>query len=129
MSSWDEIASYLRTEYDATERDGNIALVFTWENEDRSQALSVSTYEDSDVHWMSIVSGVCKEEQLAHKEALVRSAQLPVGGLILVDGSYLLSYCVPLALVNDTTVIDDLLLYVAAAADSLESEIAGTDEN
>jgi hypothetical protein len=129
MSSWDEISSYLRTEYDATERDGNIALVFTWENEDRSQALSVSTYEDSGVHWMSIVSGVCKEGELAHRDALERNSQLPVGGLILVDGSYLLSYAVPLALVNETTVIDDLLLYVAAAADTLESEIAGTDEN
>ena len=130
MSSWTEITTYLRNDYDATGDDNDsVALVFSWDADDRSQALVVSTYEDSDVHWMSIVSGVCKEGELAHRAALQRNAELPVGSLILVDDQYMLSYAVPLALINHTDVLDDLLLYVAAAADTLETEITGADEN
>ena len=75
------------------------------------------------------MSGVCKEDALPHKDALERNAQLPFGALILVDGDYMLSYSVPLALINDTDVIDQLLTFVAATADLLENEISGTDEN
>ncbi|MCX5744369.1 MAG: hypothetical protein NT062_17910 [Proteobacteria bacterium] len=130
MASWENLLAYVQQDYGATQNeDGLVALVYSWEAEDRSQALIISTYENNDVQWLSLQSGVCDESELDHQEALERNADIAVGGLILEEGQYWLHYGVPLALVNDTDVLDELLLYVATMADALESEISGGDDN
>lgn len=130
MASWESLLEYLRADYGAAENEhGFVTLAYVWEDEDRSQALIVQTYENNGVEWLSLQSGVCDESELDYKDALVKNADIAVGSLILEENQYWLHYGIPLGFIEDTDTLDALLLYVATMADALETEITGGDDH
>jgi hypothetical protein len=129
MATWDEIRQHLMAKHgiDKADDGDGLTFVFEWAGEDRTQALSVSKYDDGQAAWLGLSSTVCSLEQLSSKKALRKNAELAIGALALVDDDYVLTYSLPLAAMHDLAVVDYVVERFATQADTLEQAYAGDD--
>ncbi len=96
MATWDEVKEYARAQYELSkDEDDFFTLIFEYEN--RSQTILVQRFTAYDQAFVEFRTGVCEAADIDPTDALKRNAELPIGGLVLRDGLYLLVFKFPLA--------------------------------
>lgn len=131
MATWDELAEYVRTEYDVvSESPGEIRLLYTFdEDSDRTQVMIVAREElDQKYEWVQIATpiGLAKNVDLhALLEAIGHTTVS--GGAAIIGEHVVIRHSLPLVNLDIHEFTDPLSL-IAGAADELESEFFGGDD-
>ncbi len=129
MPSWGDIQEYARLNYNVSDDAAeSFSIVMELEGE-RSQKVAIRHFEAVETEWIEFRSYVCKEADLAPRDALRRNADLPVGALALDEnGDYFVSYAAAMATL-DPEEFDIPLGLLVLLADALEEQLAGTDHH
>ncbi len=131
MATWNELATYVRAEYEVlSEKPGEIRLLYTFdEDSDRTQVMIVAREElDRRYEWVQIATplGVARNVDLhALLEAIGNTTVS--GGAAIMGDHIVLRHSLPLENLDINEFTDPLTL-IAGAADELESEFFGGDE-
>ncbi|RSM85038.1 hypothetical protein DMH04_19500 [Kibdelosporangium aridum] len=131
MATWDELAEYVRTEYEViSETPEEIRLLYTFDEEsDRTQVMIVAREElDRKYEWVQIATplGLARNVDLhALLEAIGHTTVS--GGAAIMGDHIVIRHSLPLENLDINEFTDPLTL-IAGAADELESEFFGGDE-
>ncbi|CAM4177638.1 hypothetical protein KIPE111705_43820 [Kibdelosporangium persicum] len=131
MATWNELAEYVRTEYEiVAETPGEIRLLYTFdEDSDRTQVMIVAREElDRKYEWVQIATplGLARDVDLhALLEAIGHTTVS--GGAAIMGDHIVLRHSLPLENLDINEFTDPLTL-IAGAADELESEFFGGDD-
>lgn len=126
MASWDALRHYIKSNYvigmDELEVLG---LDFQLDN-GRTQKVMVTRAMLVDAEWVQILTPICEESDIAPREALVKSGEMVVGGLVLIDGTIYFRHSLPL---KDLDIDEfEVPFHLAVGfGDRLEREIVGVD--
>ncbi|ONI86488.1 hypothetical protein ALI144C_11325 [Actinosynnema sp. ALI-1.44] len=130
MATWDELAAYVRTEYDViSDEPGEIRLEYTFDEEsDRTQVMIVVREElDRKYEWVQIATplGLAKDCDL-HRLLETIGHTTVSGGAAIMGEHIVIRHSLPLENLDINEFTDPLAL-IAGAADELESEFFGGD--
>lgn len=128
MADWNALRNYIKSEYKVSSDDLNcLKLLFDLGN-DRSQMVVVETMgELGNSEWALISTAVCEESDISPRDALVKSSEMIVGGLALVDGGpVIFRHSIRLADL-DPEEFHEPLRVAAAFGDRLERELSTAD--
>jgi hypothetical protein len=128
MADWNALHRYIKSEYKIAKDDLNsVKLIFNLDN-DRTQMVVVEKGgEVGDSEWAIISTAVCDENQINPKDALIKSSQMVVGGLALVEGGpVIFRHSIRLAEL-DPGEFEEPLRVAAVFGDELEQELSGAD--
>ena len=87
MADWNELRNFIRANWPSATEDefGGIRFTFNLQPKGggttRSQIVVVSNVRDTG--WAQIATPVCQEHEIAPRDALIRSASMDFGGLVL----------------------------------------------
>lgn len=125
MATWESLRSYVKTNYNVTKDDLNCMGLLFGLGEGRSQLVLVGKRLLGDMEWAEIVTPVCKESDIAPRDALLRNSKMVVGGLLLEeDGTVYFRHSFPL---KDLDVDEFEVPFQLAVGfgDALEKELTG----
>jgi hypothetical protein len=130
VATWEELAEYIRLEYDVISRQpGEIRLEYTFDEEsDRTQVMIVVREElDRKHEWVQIATpiGLAKDVDLHALLEAIGHTTIACGAAIMGD-HLVLRHALPLENLDINEFTDPLAL-IAGAADELESEFFGGD--
>jgi len=128
MADWNALHRYIKSEYKvASDEINSVKLIFNLDN-DRSQLVVVEKAgEVGDSEWAVVSTAVCGENEINPKAALMRSSQMVVGGLALVEGGpVIFRHSIRLADL-DPGEFEEPLKLAAIFGDKLEQELSGAD--
>ncbi|SMD17881.1 type III secretion system chaperone family protein [Kibdelosporangium aridum] len=131
MATWDELAEYVRAEYEVlSDKPGEIRLLYTFDEEsDRTQVMIVAREElDRKYEWVQIATplGLARNVDLyALLDAIGHTTVS--GGAAIMGDHIVIRHSLPLENLDINEFTDPLTL-IAGAADELESEFFGGDE-
>jgi hypothetical protein len=129
MADWNDFQRYIRTKYQGVKelQGGGFEFECTLTPEQggasRAQKVIVSNVGGS---WVQIATIVCREQDVAPRDALMLSATLQFGGLALYEGFIILRHSFPLA-DFDPSEFDVPLALTATYGDELERQLTGGD--
>ena len=126
MASWDGLRNYIKSNYIvAMDELDVLGLDFRLEN-GRTQKVVVRRTALSSAEWIQILTPVCEEGDIAPREALIKSGEMIVGGLVLLDGTIYFRHSLPL---KDLDIDEfEVPFHLAVGfGDRLEREIVGVD--
>jgi hypothetical protein len=126
MASWDGLRNYIKANYTIGMDELDVlGLDFRLDN-GRTQKVMVNRQTLNGADWVQILSPVCEEAEIAPRDALVRSADMVVGGLVLIDGTIYVRHSLPL---KDLDIDEfEVPFHLAVGfGDRLEREIVGID--
>jgi hypothetical protein len=130
MASWDDLVSFVRMRYEIMRQVDCGELWFNLPISDqRTQIVAVRPVTGEDGHpWVEITSPVGKAAEIDLARLLALAGAAEAGGVISLDGVVLFRHSIPL---DDTALdgFDRSVRLVVSAADRLEQELTGTDEN
>jgi hypothetical protein len=129
MADWNALHRYIKNEYKVSDDNlDSVKLLFDV-GDGRSQAVVIEKAgEVGNSDWAVISTAVCEEGTIDARDALVRSAQMTVGGLALVDGGpVIFRHSIRLADL-DPPEFEEPLRVAAFFGDRLEQELAGSDQ-
>lgn len=131
MATWNELAEYVRTEYDViAESPGEIRLLYTFdEDSDRTQVMIVAREElDQKYEWVQIATpiGLAKNVDLHRLLEAIGHTTIS-GGAAIIGDHIVIRHSLPLINLDIHEFTDPLTL-IAGAADELESEFFGGDD-
>jgi hypothetical protein len=126
MASWEGLRNYIKSNYviGVDELD-MLGLDFALDG-GRTQKVIVSRMNLGDSEWVEIATPVCNEGEIAPRDALLRSGDIVVGGLILREGTVYFRHSLPL---KDLDIDEfEVPFHIAVSfGDKLEREIVGVD--
>lgn len=128
MADWNALRNYIKSEYKVSSDDLNsLKLLFDLGN-GRSQLVVVEKIGDlGNSEWALISTAVCAESDIDPRDALVKSGEMIVGGLALIDGGpVIFRHSIRLADL-DPAEFDEPLGVAAAFGDKLEQELSTAD--
>jgi hypothetical protein len=130
MASWDDLLSFVRVRYEIMRQLEGGELWFNLPTSgDRTQIVGVRPVTGENGHpWVEITSPVGRATDLDLARLLMLAGEAEAGGVISIDGVVLFRHSIPL----DDTALDGFerpFRLVVAAADRLEHELTGADEN
>ncbi|MGA8745936.1 MAG: hypothetical protein WB507_08730 [Solirubrobacterales bacterium] len=128
MADWNALHRYIKSEYKIASDDLNsVKLIFNLDNNRTQLVVVEKAGEVGDSEWAVISTAVCDENQINPKDALIRSSQMVVGGLALVDGGpVIFRHSIRLAEL-DPGEFEEPLRVAAVFGDKLEQELSGAD--
>src|SRR5690606_19585831 len=121
IPSWDDLRAYARARYALEDDEAEAFSVVVGFEDQRSHKVVVRPSRAFDAPWVELRAAVCEERAMSPEDAVRRNASLPIGGLALEDGLYLLTYRLPLERL-DATEFDRPVKVLARLADELERE-------
>ncbi len=126
MASWDGLRNYIKSNYvvGMDELD-MLGLDFRLDN-GRTQKVIVRRMTLNGGEWVQILTPVCEETDIAPRDALVKSGEMIVGGLVLIDGTIYFRHSLPLKDL-DTDEFEVPFHLAVGFGDRLEREIVGAD--
>jgi hypothetical protein len=129
MADWNALHGYIKAQYKISEDNLNsVKLLFELDG-GRSQAVIVErTGPVGDSEWAVISTAVCDGTAVDAREALIKSSQLVVGGLALVDGGPLIFRHSIRLRDLDPPEFEEPLRLAVTFGDQLEREISGADK-
>jgi hypothetical protein len=131
VATWDELAEYVRTEYDVvSESPGEIRLLYTFdEDSDRTQVMVVAREElDQKYEWVQIATPIGLAKKVDLHRLLEAIGQTTIsGGAAIIGEHIVIRHSLPLMNLDIHEFTDPLAL-IAGAADELESEFFGGDD-
>ncbi|MET0134810.1 MAG: hypothetical protein ABW215_14605 [Kibdelosporangium sp.] len=130
MATWEDLATYIRTEYDVlSEQPGEIRLEYTFDEEsERTQVMIVVREElDRKYEWVQIATpiGLARDVDLHALLSAIGHTTIACGAAIMGD-HVVVRHAFPLENLDINEFTDPLAL-IAGAADELESEFFGGD--
>jgi hypothetical protein len=127
MASWDGLRNYIKAHYTvATDELDAMALDFRLDD-GRTQRVIVRRLRLGNDEWAEILTPVCREDDIAPRDALRRNSSMVVGGLALgEDGTIVFRHSLPLKDLDPDEFEVPFHLAVRFG-DSLERELAGVD--
>lgn len=122
MDGWSALRTYIGSNYTiAEDTRESLKLVFLVHGS-RTQAVRVTKIGDSG--WAEISTAVCRESEISPRDALVRSARMIVGGLVL-DGPGIVIFRYAFSLTNlDAEQFEEPLRLAVTYGDRLERELS-----
>jgi hypothetical protein len=131
VATWDELAEYVRTEYEViSEQPEEIRLLYTFDEEsERTQVMIVAREElDRKFEWVQIATplGLAREVDL-HALLTAIGQTTVTGGAAIMGDHIVIRHSLPLENLDIIEFTDPLTL-IAGAADELESEFFGGDD-
>ena len=126
MASWDGLRDYIKSNYIVGADELNmLGLDFKFDD-GRTQKVIVSRESLNGADWIQILTPVCEESELDPREALLKSGQMIVGGLALIDGTIYFRHSLP---IKDLDIDEFEVPFQLAVGfgDALEKEIVGID--
>jgi hypothetical protein len=129
MADWNSLRSYIKSQYKVSKDDLNVLTLLFDVDGGRSQVVLVGRAgEVGNSEWAVISTPVCDEGDIDPREALIRSDQMVVGGLALVEGGPIFfRHSIRLADL-DPPEFDEPLKLAAVYGDQLERELAKGDK-
>lgn len=135
MADWNAFQQYITTQYPGVKELRGDQGLYGFEFDcritpeggaTRSQRVIVSNVGGT---WVQIATIVCREQDLAPREALKRNAAMPFGGLALYEGAgvIMLRHCFLLQ-DFDPSEFQVPLALTAHYGDELERELTGKDQ-
>ena len=122
MATWAELLAFAKKNYEVVE-DEQESFALLLAGEGRRQKIVVRHSNLQGHEWINMLTGVCKEDELKHADALKLNGEFYAGALALMDGLYVLTYTLPLK----TLEMDEFELplnVLAVIADDLERTYA-----
>lgn len=128
MASWEALHRYIKSEYKVSEDNLNsVKLIFNVDDH-RSQLVMVHRAgEIGGSEWAVISTAVCDEGDVDPREALLKSADMIVGGLALVDGGPIIFRHAIRLQDLDPAEFEEPLKIAVLFGDRLEQELTGAD--
>jgi hypothetical protein len=124
MADWDALRSYIKANYKVADDKLNSLQLLFETSRGRSQTIFVGNLGND---WAVVQTAVCEESQLDAREALIRNADMRVGGLALIeDGPVIFRHSFPLATL-DPPEFEEPLNVAIEFGDRLEQELTGSD--
>jgi hypothetical protein len=131
VATWDELAEYVRAEYEViSDKPGEIRLLYTFdEDNDRTQVMIVAREElDRKYEWVQIATPLGLARSVDLHTLLEAIGNTTVSGGAAIMGEHIvIRHSLPLENLDINEFTDPLTL-IAGAADELESEFFGGDE-
>nr|WP_042196081.1 hypothetical protein [Kibdelosporangium sp. MJ126-NF4]CEL22392.1 hypothetical protein [Kibdelosporangium sp. MJ126-NF4]CTQ89247.1 hypothetical protein [Kibdelosporangium sp. MJ126-NF4] len=130
MATWDELAAYVRTEYEViSDKPGEMRIMYAFdEDSDRTQVMIVVREElDRKYEWVQIATplGLARDCDL-HALLTTIGDTTVSGGAAIMGEHIVIRHSLPLENLDINEFTDPLAL-IAGAADNLESEFFGGD--
>jgi hypothetical protein len=128
MANWNALRDYINSKYKVSGDDLNsVKLVFELDDGRTQLVIVEKAGEVGNSEWALISTAVCEEGDIAPRDALVKSSEMIVGGLALVDGGpVIFRHSIRLADL-DPDEFDEPLKVAAAFGDRLERELSTAD--
>jgi hypothetical protein len=128
MSDWNALRHYIKTEYKVDSDEGDLLkLIFQFEDGRNQLVIVEKAGEVGNSEWALISTAVCEEGDIDPRDALVKSSEMIVGGLALIDGGPVI-YRHSIRLADlDPDEFDEPLKVAAALGDRLEGELSAAD--
>jgi hypothetical protein len=129
MADWDALHRYIKSEYKISEDNINsVSLIFNVDD-NRSQLVMVHRAgEVEGSEWAVISTAVCDESDVDLREAMIKSADMIVGGLALIDeGPVIFRHAIRLRDL-DPAEFEEPLKVAVFFGDKLERELTGADK-
>jgi hypothetical protein len=129
VANWDALHRYIKSEYKVSEDNLNSVKLIFDVDEQRSQLVMVHRAGELDgSEWAIISTAVCDEGDVAPREALIKSADMIVGGLALIDeGPIIFRHAIRLQDL-DPAEFEEPLRIAVLFGDRLEKELTGADK-
>jgi hypothetical protein len=127
VASWEQLRSYIGSNYKITEDNGELLkLLFSTEN-GRSQILLVNySKTGSGVEFAIVASPIATVGTVELNSLLREASEYVVGGVVIYGDLLMLRHAVPLADL-DASDFEVPLHFVVSAADSIEAKFVGSD--
>lgn len=127
MASWEQLKSYIASNYKVTSDDGGLVkLLFSTQN-GRSQVVLVShSPTGSGIEFAIIASPVANVGTVDLTPVLREASEYVVGGLVIYGDLLMVRHAVPLADL-DTNDFEQPFHLVLGAADAIEAKFVGSD--
>lgn len=133
MATWDELAEYVRSEYDViSEEPGELRLLYAFDKEDeesdRTQVMIVAREElDRKYEWVQIATplGLARDCDLHRLLETIGHTTIS-GGAAIMGEHIVIRHSLPLENLDINEFTEPLSL-IAGTADNLESEFFGGD--
>lgn len=129
MATWDDLAGYIRGNYDIAREDpGSLIQMGFRVSDERTHMVVVSFSDDDQGHtWAQIESPIGPADSLDLAAAAQAAGDALCGGLVAHDGMVLVRHAVPLAEL-DVHEFELPLRVVVTTADALELRFLGSDD-
>lgn len=129
MADWDALHRYIKSQYKISE--DNITSVTLLFNVDDTRSQLVMVHRAGEVEgseWAVISTAVCDEKDVDYRQALIKSADMIVGGLALIDdGPLIFRHSIRLRDL-DPAEFEEPLRIAVNFGDLLERELTGADK-
>jgi hypothetical protein len=128
LATWNTLKSYIKASYDVDADTGDVVTLTLKTKQGRQQTVQVSrSTTASELEYAIIASLVASVKDVSLAEVLEKLNGYVVGGAVIIDGQIAVRHSVPLQQL-DADEFQIPLLMVSRAADALEKELLGTDE-
>jgi hypothetical protein len=127
VASWEQLKTYVRSNYKITTDDGNLLKLLFSTSNGRSQVVLVNhVTTGSNVEFAIIASPVANVGTVELNSLLREASEYVVGGVVVYGDLIMLRHAVPLADL-DAGDFEAPLHLVIGAADSIEAKFVGSD--
>lgn len=129
MADWDALHRYIKSQYKVSEDNINSVTLLFNVDDHRSQLVMVHRAgEVAGSEWATISTPICDEGDIDTREALLKSADMIVGGLALIDGGpVIFRHSIRLQDL-DPAEFEEPLGIAIQFGDRLERELTGADK-
>jgi hypothetical protein len=128
MPSWEDIQTYVRSNYNlSSDKENHFSMVWKFDN-DRTHKILVRKFSSFGEDWLEFRAVVCKGSEMAPQVALRKNLQFSIGALGLdSDDDYVLVHNQPLKTMDMEEFLRPLN-QVAKTADKIEAEYSGDND-
>lgn len=127
MASWEQLKTYIGSNYKITEDSGDLLKLLFSTNNDRSQLVFVNhAVTGSGIEFAVIASPIANVGAVELNSVLRETSEYLVGGVVIYGDLLMLRHAVPLADL-DAGDFEIPLHLVVGAADGIEAKFVGSD--